>query len=100
MDILISGKGIEVTESMKNYVNERMTRLERFWGSLIRCHVEVSLNKHHKQGRIFATYAWIESPGKDIRATVDATEFNEVIDLLYEKVERLVRKAKERATHE
>ncbi len=98
MDILISGKGIEVTESMKQYVDERMMRLMRFWNVLIRCRIEIALNKHRKQGRIFAMYAWIESPGKDIRATVDATEFYEAVDLLYEKLERLVRRAKEKAT--
>ncbi len=98
MDILISGKSIAVTPSMKTYVEDRMVRLERFWKSLIRCHVEVSRSKHHKHGDVFVVYTWIESPGKDIRATSDATEFQEAVDLVYEKLERLIRKAKYKTT--
>jgi len=96
MDILISGKGMTVTESMKVYINERMARLERFWGDLIRCHIEVSRNRHHRHGEVYVANAWIESPGRDIRANADATDYKQSIDVLYEKLERLVVKAKDK----
>lgn len=98
MDIIINGKGISVTPSMKTYIESKLSKLPHFWNELIRCHVEVSRNQHHKHGDVYATYAWIESPGKDIRATAEGTEFQEAVNVLYGTLERAVVKAKERVT--
>lgn len=96
MDIIVSGKNIIITPSMRTLIEAKLGRLDRYWRRLIRAHVEISLNRHHQHGNVFVAYGWIESPGDDIRVSVEGPSFPTVIDLLSGKLERLVIKAKQR----
>lgn len=96
MQVIISAKNVTLTSSMSTLAAEKLERLDRFWSALIRCRVEVIVNRRHKHGEIFAVYGWVEVPGHDLRATVESSDFRSAIDELYDKLERLVKRAKER----
>ncbi|MBI4426468.1 MAG: ribosome-associated translation inhibitor RaiA [Candidatus Kerfeldbacteria bacterium] len=97
MDIIISGKNLVMTPSMRAVIERKLGRLERFWQRLIRMHVEISINRHHRRGDVFVAYGWVESPGDDLRASAEGESFAAAVDVLYAKLERLVVKAKERS---
>jgi putative sigma-54 modulation protein len=96
MDIILSGKSLDLTPSMKTYVDEKLGRLEKFWSEIVRLHVELSVDHGHKQGLVHIAHAWIEVPGHDLSATTNADSMHAAIDMLYPKLERQIIKAKER----
>jgi putative sigma-54 modulation protein len=100
MQILISAKDFPLTPSIKTYAEEKLNRLGRFWSGLVRMHLELSKNRHHRHGDVVVSHAWIEAPGNDIRCRVTATDIYESIDMLSAKLERQVVKAKERMRHQ
>ncbi len=95
MNIIISGKGLSITPSMRTFVDEKFSRLERYWADIQQASVEVSLNHHHKHGNIIMVYARLVTPGNDVRATSNGPEFHDAVDSLMKKLDRLVLKAKE-----
>lgn len=96
MQLILSGKGMSLTESMKEHVSRKIGSLDHFWKDIIRIHVEVSKNQHHTHGDIFVVYAWVETPGNDIRVSNEGAHFQQVVDGLSVKLERVVTKSKEK----
>ncbi|MBI4090333.1 MAG: ribosome-associated translation inhibitor RaiA [Candidatus Kerfeldbacteria bacterium] len=96
MNLIVSGKNLTVTPAMKSLIERKIGHLDRYWQRLIRVRVEISLNRHHKRGHVVIAYGWIETPGDDIRASVEGTSFAQAVDVLSGKLERLVIKAKQR----
>lgn len=94
MNIIVSGKGVSISESMRGLLESKLGRLQKFWSGIVRAHVEVTRDRHHKHGDVFLVYGWLEIPGNDIRATALAGEFSEAVNLLYGKLERMVLKSK------
>ncbi|MFQ5952955.1 MAG: ribosome hibernation-promoting factor, HPF/YfiA family [Candidatus Omnitrophota bacterium] len=75
MDITITGRNIELTNSLKEYVNKRISRLERLYGRINSCEVimekakirqEVEIILHLKKARIVA-----KESSPDIYASID-----------------------------
>ncbi len=94
MPIILSAKNLDLTESMKQAAEEKFDRLVRYWSEIIRIHLEVFVNRHHRHGQVIMVAGWVEVPGHDLRASTEATTFNEALDLLYGKLERITLKAK------
>lgn len=94
MDLIVSGKNIKLTPSLKNYVSEKVGKLAGFWGKIIRARVELNVEKSAKEGKASEVNVNLEVPGKDITAQVKASEMHEAIDLVVPKLESQIRKAK------
>lgn len=97
MQIIVSGKNIDLTPSLQTYAEEKLGRLEHFWTAIIRVHVELEKNKHHKHGDVCAVSVRVEVPGNDIRIRQESTDMREAIDLIASKLERQVIKVKDRS---
>lgn len=95
MQIIVSAKNFALTPSIKNFVEQKIGRLEHFWSDIIRAHVELSLNRHHKHGDIYIAFARLETPGPDLRASTESSDMRSAIDRLYPKLERQVVRAKQ-----
>ncbi|MFA5073508.1 MAG: ribosome-associated translation inhibitor RaiA [Nitrospirota bacterium] len=96
MQINVIGRHIEVTDSLKQYAIEKFSRLEKYLPKTIHIVITLSVIKkvHH-----FAE-AVIKSNGLLIQASEQTDEMYSTIDLLIEKIERRVRKYKEKlVTH-
>lgn len=96
MNIIVSGKGISITQSMRAFIDEKLTRLERYWAQILQANVEVTMSHHHKHGEVYLAYVRLVTPGNDVRASSTGIEFHAALDSLMPKLERLVIKAKER----
>ncbi|MGD2278693.1 MAG: ribosome-associated translation inhibitor RaiA [Candidatus Omnitrophota bacterium] len=75
MDITITGRNVELTDSLKEYVQKRMSKLERLYGRINSCEVilekakirqEAEVILHLKRTRIIA-----KESSPDIYASVD-----------------------------
>ena len=94
MQLSISGHQLELTTSIKNYVSEKMQRIERHFDHVKDTHVVLHVDKlrHEAEGTIHAK-------GITIHAAADAENMYAAIDSLTDKLDSQVRKHKEKKTN-
>ena len=94
MQVTVIGRHIEATEALKQYATERFQRFEKYLPQNSQATITLSVVKkmHH------IAEAMIKANGLLIQASEETEEMYSSIDLLYEKIERRVRKYKERLT--
>ncbi len=101
MQITISGKNLELTEAIKNYVQQKMDKLDHYLEStdVISCSVVVETRGGQKSKG--APSAKVETmlvlPGVKIRCEEIASDLYEAIDIVQEKLERKIRDIKEKS---
>ncbi|GMQ89213.1 MAG: ribosome hibernation promoting factor [Gammaproteobacteria bacterium] len=93
MQIDLTGHHVELTEPLRNYVNEKFERLERHFDHVTDVHVILSVEKlrqtaeatiHISGGKLFA-----DSTSEDMYAAIDS---------LTDKLDRQIKKHKEKLT--
>jgi putative sigma-54 modulation protein len=93
MQLTISGHQIDLTDSMKNYIGEKMQRIERHFDHLNSIDVVLHVEKiHHK------AEATINAKGVTLHAHADSENMYASIDDLTDKLDSQVRKHKEKIT--
>lgn len=91
MQINLTGHHIEITDSLRNYVTEKMEKLERHFDKVSNTHVILSLeNVKHK------AEATVHMTGNDIFANAIEDDMYAAIDSLIDKLDRQVKKYKEK----
>jgi putative sigma-54 modulation protein len=94
MQVSVIGRHIEATDALKQYAQDRFQRLEKYLPKNSSAVVALSVVKkvHH------IAEAQIKADGVLIQASQETEEMYSSIDLLFEKIERRVRKYKEKLT--
>ena len=92
MQVTVIGRHIEATDALKQYAQEKFSRLEKYLPKTSQTVVTLSVVKkvHH------IAEAVIKSNGVLIQASEETEEMYSAIDLLVEKIERRVRRYKEK----
>lgn len=102
MQIQITGKGVELTEAIKNYVEKKMTALNKFYNNrIIRADIVVGVESiHHVKGKKFFAECKLEVPGKDLFASKHEDALYKAIDKIrdYLELELNKHKVKQRVT--
>ncbi len=97
MQIITSGKGIELTDAIKDYVDKKISGLDKFHPNIIRAVVEVGIESHHHQkGDIFVAECKLEIPGKDLFASKTENTLYKAIDKVRDYLEAEIKKSKEK----
>jgi len=91
MQIDLSGHHIEVTTPMRNYVNEKIGRLEKHFDRVTDVHVILSVEKQVQKAE-----ATIHVKGNKIFAHADNADMYTAIDALADKLDRQIIKHKEK----
>ncbi len=92
MQINISGHHLDITDALREYVNEKFTRLERHFDHITSIHVILSPEpKTHK------AESTIRISGGELFATAEAGDMYAAIDLLTDKLDRQILKHKEKS---
>ncbi len=96
MQVLISGKGVEVTDAIKEYITKKISSLDKFYDKIIRADVVVCLetNNHHQKGKIFVADCKLEVPGKDLFASKNEISLYKAIDKVRDYLENELKKHK------
>lgn len=91
MQIELTGHHLDITDSLRNYVNEKMGKLERHFDQVNNTHVILSIeNVKHK------AEATVHMKGNDIFADAIEDDMYAAIDGLVDKLDRQVKKHKEK----
>lgn len=91
MNFNIRGENIEVTPALRNYVEKKIGRLERYFDTTPASPVNVNMQVINNQQIIEIT---IPMPQLLLRAEESNTDMYAAIDLVVEKLERQIRKHK------
>ena len=93
MQINLTGHHIDITDSLRNYVEEKMVRIERHFDKVTNSHVILTVeNVRHK------AEATINMRGNNIFAENTEDNMYAAIDGLMDKLDRQVKKHKEKIT--
>jgi len=94
MQINLTGHHVEITDSLRDYVNEKIGRLEKHFEKVSNTHVILSVeNVRHK------AEATVNMSGNSIFAESTADDMYASIDALVDKLDRQVKKHKEKLTN-
>jgi putative sigma-54 modulation protein len=91
MQISLSGHHVEITESMRNYVNEKIDKLDRHFDQALDIHVILTVEKlRHK------AEATLHVSGTSLHADSVQEDMYAAIDGLVDKLDRQGKKHKEK----
>lgn len=95
MQINISGKGIELTEAIKDYVEKKIGGLEKFYDQIIRAKVCVGVEtSHHNKGKFYVAECKLEVPGNDLYASKNEKNLYKAIDKIKDYLDSELKKHK------
>jgi len=93
MQINITGHHLEVTPALRAYVTEKMQKLARHFDQVNSINVILNVEKLSQQAE-----ATVKAGGRTLFATESATDMYASIDGLADKLDRQVRRYKDRIT--
>ncbi|KKP41433.1 MAG: hypothetical protein UR31_C0030G0003 [Parcubacteria group bacterium GW2011_GWA2_33_14] len=108
MNIIIKTKNLELTDSLRVYINQRIDGLKKFitilnddslpigkGKTLSEVFIEVEKETlHHKKGQIFRTEATIHLPGKHLVAEAKGDDLGKTITQVRDELKREIKKYK------
>ena len=95
MQVIVSGKGVELTTAIQDYVDKKLGGLEKFFKPIMRLSVTVGMEtKHHVQGEVFYAEAKVEVTGNDVFAKETSKDLYSAVDLLKNVLEAELKKHK------
>ena len=95
----IKATNLELTEAIRNYIQEKMDMLDKYLGGLavINCDFEVELTTNHKnKGKIFRAEVNLDIPGKLLRIEKTEKDLYKAIDKVKDHLAQMIVKHKEK----
>ncbi len=92
MQVNLTGHHIELTDALRDYVNEKLARLERHYDNITTVQVTLSVEKERQQAA-----CTLHAAGADLHADAQDSDMYAAIDALADKLDRQLVKHKEKA---
>lgn len=94
MEIAIRGKNIELTESLKEYIDDKVGRLDRYFDSINGVDVTLTVERNRSIENTQRAEVTMRVNGTVIRAEEATVSMYSSIDIVVEKLERQLKKYK------
>lgn len=95
MNIQMTGKGMDLTEAIKEYVEKKIGTLDKFYDKILRADVKVGKeNDHHLKGNVFICECRLDVPGVDLYASKNEKNLYKAIDKVKDYLEAELKKHK------
>jgi putative sigma-54 modulation protein len=91
MRIEITARSLELTDSMREHIEKRLTKLTRYFDGVLECHVYGRLERF-----IYKFEIKLHGTGFDLFAEAHAEDLHVAFEKAAEKIERRVKKLKEK----
>jgi putative sigma-54 modulation protein len=91
MQIIVSGRQLEVTDSLRSYTSEKIGRVQKHFDHLSTTNVVLHVEKNRHMAE-----ATINAKGATIAASAEGQDMYAAIDALADKLDRQVLKHKEK----
>jgi putative sigma-54 modulation protein len=93
MQLSVTGHHVEITPALRSYLEKKCERLVRHFDQVIDAHWILTVEKLRQKAE-----ATLHVRGETIHALAEEADMYAAIDALADKLERLLRKHKEKAT--
>jgi putative sigma-54 modulation protein len=93
MQINVTGHHVEVTPALRAYVTEKLQRISRHFDHVISINVILNVERHQKEAE-----ATVHAAGRSLFANSSDKDMYAAIDGLADKLDRQVRRLKDRLT--
>lgn len=94
MDITIRGKNIELTPALKDYVGDKVGRLEKYFDSINAVDVALTVERNRSIEKTQRAEVTMHVNGTVIRAEEASVSMYSSVDIVVEKLERQLKKYK------
>lgn len=91
MQLSITGHHLDITDALRNYVTEKLQKLERHYDHITNAHVVLSVEKLRQRAE-----ATIHIAGAELFAESDCDDLYAAIDKLTDRLDRQILKHKEK----
>lgn len=91
-DVIVSGIHLDLTPSLKFYVNEKVGRLFRHEERIVRIRVELEYDGKNDVVHPFIAKGHVAIHGPDLNCSVAADECHKAVDLLVDRLDRMLRR--------
>lgn len=92
MQVNITGHHVELTNSLRDYVSEKLSRVQRHYDNITNVQVTLSIEKERQQAA-----CTLHAAGADLHAEASDSDMYAAIDALTDKLDRQLVKHKEKA---
>lgn len=96
MKVIITGKNIELTPTLKEFVEKKMDSIRAFVDHLQEIDVILSVDKTKSQGMLHTAEVTIWANGINFRATQSHPDMYAAVDLILDKLQKQITKYKEK----
>ena len=97
MTINIRATGIQLTDAIRQYAEEKVKMLEKFFDHIIIANVDVGLrSNHHQKGDIYYAEVKLHLPGHMIRVVKEERDLYKAIDKVKDHLKIELEKMKEK----
>lgn len=101
MTINIRGAQIELTDAIRNYVEEKFSSLEKYESHIQMIDVEVGkTTNHHQKGDVFSCSAHVILPSDSMKIERDAEDLYKAIDKVKDHLRETLAQRKEKMLDE
>ncbi|MCF7688645.1 MAG: ribosome-associated translation inhibitor RaiA [Cephaloticoccus sp.] len=90
--IIVSGIHLDLTKALKEGAQTRAARLLRHNDHIVRIRIDIDHDKTKGDGHLFIAKGQIEVRGPDLIASVTSEDAYKSLDLLVDKLDRLLRR--------
>ncbi|ATC62549.1 ribosomal subunit interface protein [Nibricoccus aquaticus] len=89
-ELIVSGIHLELTPSLKAFVQEKTDRLFRHEERIVRIRIELECDSKQSVANRFSAKGHISIHGPNLNATVSADECHKAVSLLIDKLDRML----------
>ncbi|PWV61797.1 ribosome hibernation-promoting factor, HPF/YfiA family [Plasticicumulans acidivorans] len=93
MQINLTGHHVEITQALRDYVQEKIGKIERHYEGVTSAHVILSVEKLRQKAE-----ATLHVANNDLHADAIEEDMYAAIDVLADKIDRQIKKHKEKQT--
>lgn len=96
MNLILSGRGVDLDDALRDYATEKLTRAERYFDRIIKMEVEL---RHERNPRVKdpdRVEITVKTPGETLRVHGEGADHFAAIDVAADRLDAQVRKIKGR----
>ena len=96
MKIIISGKQLKITDAIRAYAEEKIEKISKYTDAITEVDVVLTVEQKKSEGEVHKADGLVYASGTKIKIEARTTDLYAAIDELSERLERQVRKYKEK----
>lgn len=96
MNLILSGRGVDLDERLREYATEKLSRVEKFFDRIIKMEIEL---RHERNPRVRdpdRVEVVVKTPGETLRVHGEGIDHFAAIDMAADRLERRVKRFKNR----